>query len=135
MGCYAIDLATVLLREVRTSIRREVLLADRGNKTAGFAFCGLSAADQTEANTGVAFGDERLKCSDEQLVYRIAQAMEAHQDAVIRLAEVPGLESFLCCRRIRKTSPCMIRNSGTTTEGMKYRVRNWPGKSPLRLAW
>jgi transposase len=72
------------------------------------------AQGETDLKKLAELGDERLKCTEEQLVdaltgrvqpmhremlslqmaqlnVMIAQAMKAHQDAVIRLAEVPGL--------------------------------------------
>jgi transposase len=72
------------------------------------------AQGETDLKKLAELGDERLQCTEEQLVdaltgrvqpmhremlslqmaqlnVMIAQAMKAHQDAVIRLAEVPGL--------------------------------------------
>src|SRR6266478_1212491 len=52
------------------------------------------AQGETDPKKLAELGDERLQLIDQQMAqlnHMIAQAMKSHQDAVIRLAEVPGL--------------------------------------------
>ena len=109
-----------LLEEMR--IKLSVVVTDLFGAS-GLRILHALAQDETDANNLALLGDERLKCSEEQLiealtgrshaVHRqmlglqlerlrqmneqiatlntmIAQAMKPYQDAVIRLAEVPG---------------------------------------------
>jgi len=109
-----------LLEEMR--IKLSVVVADLFGAS-GLRILHALAQNETDPNNLASLGDERLKCSEEQLiealtgashpVHRqmlglqlerlrqlddqiavlntmIAQAMRPHQDAVVRLAEVPG---------------------------------------------
>lgn len=110
-----------LLEEMR--IKLSIVLTDLLGSS-GLRILQALANGETDAKTLASLGDDRLKCSKEQLVEAltgrshpvhrqmlalklerlqmldeqiaklnslIAQAMKPHQDAVIRLAEVPGL--------------------------------------------
>ena len=110
-----------LLEEMR--IKLSVVVADLFGAS-GLRILAALAHDETDPNNLALLGDERLKCSKEQLLdslsgrshptHRqmlalqldrlrqineqistvntlIAQAMKPHQDAVVRLAQVPGL--------------------------------------------
>lgn len=110
-----------LLEEMR--IKLSVVVADLFGAS-GLRILHALAHDETDPNNLALLGDERLKCSKEQLIEAltgrshpihrqmlalqldrlqqmneqiatintlIAQAMKPHQDAVIRLAQVPGL--------------------------------------------
>jgi len=109
-----------LLEEMR--IKLSVVVTDLFGAS-GLRILHALAQDETDANKLALLGDERLKCSEEQLIealtgrsnavhrqmlglqlerlrqmneqiatlnMMIAQAMKPYQDAVIRLAEVPG---------------------------------------------
>jgi transposase len=110
-----------LLEEMR--IKLSVVVTDLLGSS-GLRILHALAKGETDAKSLASFGDERLKCSEEQLIEAltgrthpmhaqmltlelerlqlldeqiaklnslIAEAMRSHQDAVIRLAEVPGL--------------------------------------------
>src|SRR5262249_6802980 len=110
-----------LLEEMR--IKLSIVVSDLLGAS-GLRILRALAAGETEAKRLVALGDNRLKCTEEQLLdaltgssqpmhremlalqlerlqlidtqiaklnHLIAQAMKPHQEAVMRLAEVPGL--------------------------------------------
>jgi transposase len=145
-----------LLEEMR--IKLSVVVADLFGAS-GLRILHALAQDETNPNNLALLGDERLKCSKEQLIEAltgrshpihrqmlslqldrlrqmneqiatvdtlIAQALKPHQDAVIRLAQVPGLGIDSAQQVISEVGPA----AATFSSAAEF--ASWVGTCPAK---